>query len=45
MSPLRKRAMKDKKEAMEAQFPAIQEEDEDGSVESPRTSGAAVVGL
>ncbi|KAJ5282904.1 hypothetical protein N7505_000884 [Penicillium chrysogenum] len=33
----RKRAMKDKKEAMEAQFPAIQEEDEDGSVESPRT--------
>ncbi|OQE25615.1 hypothetical protein PENFLA_c008G10683 [Penicillium flavigenum] len=33
----RKRAMKDKKEAMEAQFPAIQEEDEDGNAESLRT--------
>ncbi|KAJ5502581.1 hypothetical protein N7463_005455 [Penicillium fimorum] len=33
----RKRAMKDKKEAMETQFPAIQEEDEEGSTESRRT--------
>ncbi|CAG8890521.1 unnamed protein product [Penicillium egyptiacum] len=33
----RKRAMKDKKEAMEAQFPAIQEEDEEGNAESLRT--------
>ncbi|CAI7651120.1 unnamed protein product [Penicillium glandicola] len=30
----RKRAMKDKKEAMESQFPAIQEEDEESSAES-----------
>jgi hypothetical protein len=32
----RKRAMKEKKEAMEAQFPAIQEEDEGGNAESLR---------
>lgn len=33
----RKRAMKDKKEAMGAQFPAIQEEDEESNAQSLRT--------
>ncbi|CAI7651633.1 unnamed protein product [Penicillium viridicatum] len=38
----RKRAMKDKKEAMETQFPAIQEEDEDSTAQSVRSHSRSI---